>query len=175
MSSRYAELQVTSHFSFLRGASSCDELFAQAISRGESGRTAYRSAGFECSDAAADVGASRLLKTDKVSGRVAELSNRANAAEATVLTKVWVIEETIALAARAKAAGAYGPAAKCMELLAREVNAFVPKSEVGKPGDFSDLTDEDIIERINAIKSEIRGSRKAGRRAGQAPDPATLQ
>lgn len=27
---RYAELQVTSHFSFLRGASSCDELFEQA-------------------------------------------------------------------------------------------------------------------------------------------------
>jgi hypothetical protein len=28
--SLYAELQVTSHFSFLRGASSCEELFAQA-------------------------------------------------------------------------------------------------------------------------------------------------
>src|SRR6202521_3053050 len=28
--SRYAELQVTSHFSFLRGASSCEELFAHA-------------------------------------------------------------------------------------------------------------------------------------------------
>jgi error-prone DNA polymerase len=28
--SRYAELQATSHFSFLRGASSCEELFAQA-------------------------------------------------------------------------------------------------------------------------------------------------
>lgn len=27
---RYAELQVTSHFSFLRGASSCEEMFAQA-------------------------------------------------------------------------------------------------------------------------------------------------
>lgn len=27
---RYAELQVTSHFSFLRGASSAEELFAQA-------------------------------------------------------------------------------------------------------------------------------------------------
>jgi error-prone DNA polymerase len=27
---RYAELQVTSHFSFLRGASGCDELFATA-------------------------------------------------------------------------------------------------------------------------------------------------
>ena len=30
MTARYAELQVTSHFSFLRGASSCEELFAQA-------------------------------------------------------------------------------------------------------------------------------------------------
>ncbi len=32
--SSYAELQVTSHFSFLRGASSCEELFAQAASMG---------------------------------------------------------------------------------------------------------------------------------------------
>jgi error-prone DNA polymerase len=33
-SARYAELQVTSHFSFLRGASSCEELFAQAAALG---------------------------------------------------------------------------------------------------------------------------------------------
>ena len=31
---RYAELQVTSHFSFLRGASGCDELFAAAAALG---------------------------------------------------------------------------------------------------------------------------------------------
>lgn len=31
---RYAELQVTSHFSFLRGASACEELFAQAAALG---------------------------------------------------------------------------------------------------------------------------------------------
>jgi error-prone DNA polymerase len=30
MTPRYAELQCTSHFSFLRGASSCEELFVQA-------------------------------------------------------------------------------------------------------------------------------------------------
>jgi error-prone DNA polymerase len=30
MNGRYVELQVTSHFSFLRGASSCEELFAHA-------------------------------------------------------------------------------------------------------------------------------------------------
>ena len=34
MNARYAELQVTSHFSFLRGASSCEELFAQAAMLG---------------------------------------------------------------------------------------------------------------------------------------------
>jgi error-prone DNA polymerase len=34
VSSRYAELQVTSHFSFLRGASSCEELFAHAANLG---------------------------------------------------------------------------------------------------------------------------------------------
>ena len=32
--SRYAELQVTSHFSFLRGASSAEELFAHAALQG---------------------------------------------------------------------------------------------------------------------------------------------
>ena len=31
---RYAELQVTTHFSFLRGASSADELFASAAALG---------------------------------------------------------------------------------------------------------------------------------------------
>ena len=34
MSRRYAELQATSHFSFLRGASSCEELFTQAAALG---------------------------------------------------------------------------------------------------------------------------------------------
>ncbi|TAL80935.1 MAG: error-prone DNA polymerase, partial [Beijerinckiaceae bacterium] len=34
MSPRYAELQITSHFSFLRGASSCEELFATAAAFG---------------------------------------------------------------------------------------------------------------------------------------------
>ena len=34
MSVRYAELQCTSHFSFLRGASSCEELFAEAARLG---------------------------------------------------------------------------------------------------------------------------------------------
>ncbi|WP_281061714.1 PHP domain-containing protein, partial [Mesorhizobium sp. M7A.F.Ca.MR.176.00.0.0] len=34
MNACYVELQCTSHFSFLRGASSCEELFAQAASMG---------------------------------------------------------------------------------------------------------------------------------------------
>ena len=39
---RYVELQCTSHFSFMRGASSCDELFAQALEFRE-GRTFHPS------------------------------------------------------------------------------------------------------------------------------------
>ena len=36
----YAELQVTTHFSFLRGASSVEELFAEAASLGNPARSA---------------------------------------------------------------------------------------------------------------------------------------
>lgn len=151
------------------------ELFAQAIARGETGRAAYLSAGFNASPAAADVGASRLLRTDKVSARVQELRDRQGTAEKTILSKAWVIERTIELARKAEASGAYGPAAKCMELLAREVNTFIPKSEVGQPGDFTDLTDEELIDRISAITGEVRTSRAPRRRIGPAPDPKTLQ
>lgn len=151
------------------------ELFAQAIARGETGRQAYYSAGFTASPGAADVGASRLLKTDKVAARVLELRSRQGTAEKTILTKAWVIEQTIELQRKAVTAGAYGPAAKCMELLAREVNAFIQKSEVGAPGDFGDLTDEELLERINDIAGEVGGSRPASRRARPAKGPQTLQ
>jgi len=33
----YVELQATSHFSFLRGASSCEEMFSQAARRAYAG------------------------------------------------------------------------------------------------------------------------------------------
>jgi error-prone DNA polymerase len=40
---RYAELQVTTHFSFLRGASSAEELFAAAAALGIEARRRRRS------------------------------------------------------------------------------------------------------------------------------------
>lgn len=151
------------------------ELFAQAIARGESGRQAYRAAGYVVTDEAGDAAASRLLRNGKVSDRISALRQRSDESNKTVLTKVWVIEETIALMKEARQNSAYGPAAKCMELLAREVNAFVQKTEIGKPGDFTDLSDEEIIDRIHDITGEIRGSRKASGRVRTQGGPTTLQ
>lgn len=136
------------------------ELFAQAIVQGKTGRAAYREGGHpNCQDNTADVNASKLLRNAKVSARIAELQDRQDASKRTVLTKAWVIEQTIALAKDARAAGAYGPAAKCLELLGREVYAFVERSEVGNPGAFDELSDADL--RRN-IARELGASRKNG-------------
>lgn len=151
------------------------ELFAQAIVRGENGRTAYRETGFGGSDASADVAASRLIRNDKVSARVTELQGRQVAASGTVLSKVWVIEQTIALAKEARENGAYGPAAKCMELLAREVNAFVEKKEIGAPGDFDDAADAVLRNRLYDLSREIGGSVKNRRGIEEAADQGGMR
>lgn len=51
----------------------------------------------------------------------------------------------------------------------------VHRHEHGKPGDFSDLTDEELLERIGDITGEAGGSRKAGRRTGPSRGTKTLQ
>ena len=157
------------------------ELFAQAIARGENGRTAFRETGFTGTDSSADSLASRLSRNIKVSARIAELKERQSAATRTVLTKAWVVEETIALARLAKDNGAYGPAAKCMELLAREVNAFVEKKEIGAPGDFSDETEAVLRSRLDELAGEIvRGRAHRGRvktppdQTGMRPKPSSV-
>lgn len=53
------------------------ELFAQAVAKGKSQREAYLSAGYSVRAEIADVNASRLLSDARVSGRVAELQEKA--------------------------------------------------------------------------------------------------
>ncbi len=61
------------------------ERFAQEYAKGRTGRDAYLASGYDCTAEAADVGASKLLRTAKVSARVAELQSRgANRAEITI-------------------------------------------------------------------------------------------
>ncbi len=68
------------------------EAFARAIVEGRSGRDAYKGAGYRPSnDNTADACASRLLSTDKVAERVAELKDLA--AEKVVMTRAQVLAE----------------------------------------------------------------------------------
>lgn len=150
------------------------ELFAQAIAGGKTGRVAYFEAGYECSDVAADAASSRLLKTVKVAARVAEIKGRG--ATGVSLTKSWVIEQTIELKRKAEESGAFGPAVKCMELLGREVNAFVEKKEIGLPGEFADLKDDELVDIVRrGIPGGLGAGGARGKRAGQAADKKTLQ
>lgn len=74
------------------------ERFAQGVSKGISQRDAYREAGFTGSDATIDAGASRLISTDKVSARIAELLERA--AAKTEITVASITERLLAIAAK---------------------------------------------------------------------------
>lgn len=44
---------------------------------------------------------------------------------------------------------------RALELLGRELNLFIAKSEVGNPGDFDRLSDEELDERIASEKAAI--------------------
>ena len=45
---------------------------------------------------------------------------------------------------------------RALELLGRELKLFTEKKEVGKPGDFDHMTDEDLIESIEAQAEVVR-------------------
>lgn len=79
------------------------EKFAQLIAAGSVGRDAYRKAGFTPKGAAAaDVGASRLLRTAKVKARVQEIQSAAaeKTADKAALSKEFVIDMLLLQARR---------------------------------------------------------------------------
>jgi phage terminase small subunit len=65
------------------------EAFARAVLQGKNGREAYIAAGYNA--AGAEANASRLIRNDKVSARIAELKGKA--AEGVVATARQVLEE----------------------------------------------------------------------------------
>lgn len=149
------------------------ELFAQGMAKGESGRTAYRAAGYTATDAACDMAASRLMKTDKVSARVVELQGRS--AEKAVMTKAWILEELRANAEEARAAGQYGPANRAYELIGREGGMFVERKEIGGPGDFDSEEDAVLRDRYNDLAREVGRSHKNSRGIEAASDQAGMR
>ena len=142
------------------------ELFAQEIVKGASQRDAYRAAGYQTkSDAAADASASRLLSNAKVADRVAELQQKVEAktVEKTAVSKSWVIAKLVENVERAMQAepvldnegnptGEYkyngSVANRALELLGKEQGMFIERKEVGKPGAFTEKSDEELDEFI---------------------------
>ena len=152
------------------------ELFAQEIAKGASQRDAYKAAGYEVkSDAAADANASRLLTNAKVKARVAELQERISdvTVEKAAVSKAWVIAKLVENVERAMTAepvrdaqgnptGEYkyngSVANRALELIGKEQGMFIDRSEVGKPGDFDDLSDEQLREFVAAEAKDLLGN-----------------
>jgi phage terminase small subunit len=133
----------------------------------EAYRRSYDASGM--ADNVVHVKASELLKNGKVAVRVAAIQGKAEAKA--VLDKAWVLErlmrnariamgeEKIKVAIRPK-----GPdgklldatvdlemsdrdtagANRALELLGKQIGMFIDRSEVGRPGDFDDMSDDEL-------------------------------
>lgn len=152
------------------------ERFAQGLAAGKSADEAYKDAGFK-----PDRGhASRLAANGNVQERVQELLGRA--AEGVVIDRQWVLERLVTNANRAmqveeikkpdgSGTGEFkyegSVANRALELVGKELGMFVDRSEVGKPGEFDDLTVEQKRERILGRVKQL-GIDRIGPTAGSA-------
>ena len=163
------------------------ELFAQELAKGKTADEAYELAGYK-----PDRGhASRMASNGNICARVEELLGRA--ADGVVLTKQWVIERLIENVDRAMqaeevkdskgiATGEYrydgSVANRALELLGKEKGMFIDRKEVGKPGDFDRMTEDELEEfiarRQGASGEGLGGTGKANGQAGVRGKPSGL-
>jgi phage terminase small subunit len=167
------------------------EHFAQLVAKGETPPRAYVLAGY--SDQGAAQSANRLLKSAYVSDRLEELRKtieepaRERAIEKAALDKSWVLSQLMENVSMAKAAepvldregkptGEYkqnlNAANKALELLGKELGMFIERRETGGPGDFAELTDEELDRQLADADAAIEASgaiTAAATRAKAAP------
>lgn len=153
------------------------EHFCQLVANGESATQAYVLAGYSEKGAAAS--ASRLLKAAEICERLAFLRSlkekqHAEAVNAVIerhaLTKDWVIQQLMENVDMAKQAtpvldrqgnptGLYeqnlAAANRALELLGTELGMFIKKAEVGKPGDFQELSDAELERQRVELEREL--------------------
>lgn len=128
------------------------EKFCQGVAQGQTGRDAYLAAGYDCTIEAADVGASRLLSTDKISGRVAEILSKA--ATKAVISVASVADRLMRIADKGEAQGepaglnvarqSIVDAAKVCGLLKDRVELT---GADGGPLEHADVTARELVER----------------------------
>lgn len=171
------------------------EHFAQLVSNGESAKGAYILAGY--ADKGAEQNSSRLMRKDEVLSRIEYLRRQKEqlhqetvkkAVEESGLTKEWIIEQLIENVHIAKAAepvldnegnpiGEYktnlAAANKALELLGKEVGMFIDRKEVGQPGDFNKLPDDELDRSIEEANRAIESARAKAKTAPAAAGKAT--
>ena len=153
----------------------------------EAYRLAYDASGM--SEAAINVEACKLLKNPKVALLVS--SSRERVMDKAVLSKAWVIErlmrnvkiamgeETITqkIAKKNKETGEVevteaevtdrdtAGANRGLELLGKELGMFVDRSEIGEPGDFDDMSDDELREFVARRASNLGEGNQGARTA----------
>lgn len=119
------------------------EIFAQEVAKGTKTALAYVAAGYKNkSPDGTWAAASRLLRSVRLGARVAWLEQRA--ADQSVLTKEWLINQARVCYKEAREAGNYPAALQALRMLGLERATFIPKAEFGRPGDFTMMTDDEL-------------------------------
>lgn len=171
------------------------ERFAQEVANGKTLEEAHGLAGYKASRS----GASQLKQNVDISNRVSELlaereqihaQGTAKAIERVGLTKEWVITRLRENAERALQAipvtdsegaptGEYkyegNVANRALELLGKELGMFIERKEVGQPGDFDRMSDDELRAELGAlVASATTGDVAEGERAKRSRDTSKL-
>ena len=151
------------------------ERFAQELAKGKSQSEAYELAGYKPDSGAA----SRLSGNVSVSARVAEILSRA--ADRAELTVARVVENLERIATKAEALGEAAGlnVAKSAWVDAAKVKGLVvDRKEVGRPGDFDRMSEDEleafIASREGSIGASDSGTRPAPSSAGMRGKPSGL-
>lgn len=129
------------------------ERFAQELASGKSASEAFVKAGYKKNDG----NAIRLKGNEKVQARLGELLGKA--AKKVELDKEWVISRLMENANRAmqaqqvldsegKPTGEFryngAVANRALELLGKEIGMFIDRHEIGDPGGFARMSDDEL-------------------------------
>ena len=162
------------------------EKFVQELVKGKDQGQAYLDAGYKCkSSAVASACANRLLKNAKVQQRFNELLEAVTekATSKAAISKAWVIAKLVENVERAMQAepvrrkagdneeevpGEYvyngSVANKALEVIGKEIGMFIDRKEIGEPGDFSRMSDEEpeacLAQPIESVLNTANGRSK---------------
>ena len=147
------------------------ERFCQERAKGATADAAYAKAGYKPNRH----NAARLSTNEHIVARLSELTERA--ANKAVVDKAWVLERLRLNAETCMAmdfvrapdgtpttAVTHNPAAanKALELLGKELGMFIDRTEVGRPGDFERMAEDELSDFIRTEAASLGAGAGAG-------------